>query len=221
MSGSLTPLVDFMTVTPPTVAIWTSLFDLYLVLGTMVGIVVISVLTYSVFTKPKVKTEMGPKSSSERRKRIRTIILALITISILTTVELDTFSSASLVTVPSDPSNSMTIQVVGQQFFWTFIYPNNYAQVGNLTIPVGETIILNITSKDVFHSFAIQQLDVAKDAIPGRYNQLWLEVPTPSNYSIICKELCGVGHAFMTAELYAVNATTFNTWYSSVQAKGG
>lgn len=210
-----------MTVTPPTVAIWTSVFDVYLVLGTLVGVVVISVLTYSVFTKPKVKTGVGPKRSSERRKKIRAVILALITISILTTVELDTFSATSLVTVPSDPANSMTIQVVGQQFFWTFIYLNNYAQVGNLTVPVGETIILNITSKDVFHSFAIQQLDVAKDAIPGRYNQLWLEVPTPSNYSIVCKELCGVGHAFMTAELYAVNASTFNTWYGSIQTKGG
>ena len=210
-----------MTVAPPTVAIWTSLFDVYLVLGTLVGIVVISVLTYSVFTKPKAKVEVSSRRSIERRKKIRAVVLALITITILTTVELDTFSSSSLVTVPSDPPNSMTIQVVGQQFFWTFIYPNSYAQVGNLTIPVGETIILNITSKDVFHSFAIQQLDVAKDAIPGRYNQLWLEVPTPSTYSIICKELCGVGHAFMTAELYAVNASTFNTWYSSVQTKGG
>ncbi len=210
-----------MAVTPPTVAIWTSVFDVYLVLGTLVGIVVISVLTYSVFTKPKVKAEVGPKRSSERRKKIRAVILTLITISILTTVELDTFSATSLVTVPSDPANSMTIQVVGQQFFWTFIYPNGYAQVGNLTIPVGETIILNITSKDVFHSFAIQQLDVAKDAIPGRYNQLWLEVPTPSQYSIICKELCGVGHAFMTAELYAVNASNFNVWYGSLQTKGG
>ena len=210
-----------MVLTPPTVAIWTSVFDVYLVLGTLVGVVVISVLTYSVFTKPKVKTETGPKRSSERRKKIRVVAFALITISILTTVELDTFSATSLVTVPSDPANSMTIQVVGQQFFWTFIYPNNFAQVGNLTIPVGETIILNITSKDVFHSFAIQQLDVAKDAIPGRYNQLWLEVPTPSTYSIVCKELCGVGHAFMTAELYAVNASTFNAWYNSTQTKGG
>lgn len=136
-------------------------------------------------------------------------------ITVLSTVEIATFNSTSLVTLPSDPAQQpLVIKVIGRQFFWTFVYPNNYTSVGNLTIPIGRTIILNITSMDVFHSFAIQQLDVAKDAIPGRWNTLWLAVPTAGNYTIVCKELCGVGHAFMVGTLTVVSSSIFNSWYA-------
>lgn len=196
---------------PPTVATWTSLFDLYLVLGTAAAVIVISVLIWNVSKKP---TGPGPEEKVlKRRARIRTAALLLVTISVLSTVEIATFSSTSLIVV-ADPPAALNVTVYGQQFFWTFIYPNNITMVGNLMVPAGREVVLNITSKDVFHSLAIQQLDVAKDAIPGHWNQLWFEVPTPSNYSIACKELCGVGHFAMTGTLYVVNATTFDNCYS-------
>lgn len=186
------------------------MFDLYFILGAAAAVIVISVFLWNVTKKP---TKPEPDERIlKRRARIRTIALLLVTVTILTTVEVATFSSTALVTIP-DPPNQMTVKVIGRQFFWTFVYPNNVSTVGNLYVPVGMTIILNITSEDVFHSFAIQTLDVAKDAIPGHWNQLWFEVPTPANYTVACKELCGVGHFSMTGTLYAVNASIFNACY--------
>jgi len=199
---------------PPTVGTWSSLFRLYLILGTAAAILAISFFIFNLIRKPKSERPRAISTAAKRKARIYTLVLALMTITVLASVEIETFRSMSLVTLPSDRSNALTVKVIGQQFFWTFIYPNNYSSVGNLTVPINRVIILNITSRDVFHSLAILELNVAKDAIPGKYNALSFLVPAPANYTIFCKEFCGSGHTSMTATLKAVDATTFDTWYA-------
>lgn len=211
----------YLSAQPPTVQIWDSLYNLYNVFGAIAAVLVISYLVYSVFRNRQKDGSTRPKENrAEEGVNWKNVLLTLaITSTVLFVVEFQTFNSEGLV-VPPQSADALHIGVIGQQWSWTFVYPNGAKVVGNLTVPAGRTVILNITSTDVAHSFGITGLDVAKDAIPGRYNALWFKAPSDNSiYTIRCKELCGVGHAFMTAKLTVVSQIAYDSWYQSLGAK--
>ncbi len=105
-----------------------------------------------------------------------------------------------------NPSPCLTIQVTAFRFGWNFSYPNGKTLQGNLTIPVGRIVILRVASADVFHSFGIDDYKIKKDAIPGRPNQIWFVANEQTSHIIRCFELCGVGHAGMTAKVTVVGS---------------
>lgn len=113
---------------------------------------------------------------------------------------------------------SISIKVIGHQWYWSYSYttPNGLVEFDsylNQDLPLGglrnldvdEHLILPsntyirflITSTDVIHSWSLPALGIKMDAIPGRINQLGLEIYRPGTYYGQCYELCGVGHAFM------------------------
>ena len=143
------------------------------------------------------------------------VMLLCVTGSVLAFVEYQTFASANLVAIP-DPPNALQVGVVGRQFAWSFTYPNGYTDFQNLTVPLDTIVILNITSADVTHGFYIPALDVAKDAQPGIYSQLWFNATQPGTFTIECRQLCGVGHALMLSKLVVESAATYNAWYSKL-----
>jgi cytochrome c oxidase subunit 2 len=211
----------YLATVPPTVEIWNSLYNLYNTLAVIAAALVISYLVYSVLrNRKKDNSTILQQHREEGRVNWRKILFTMaITASVLFVVELQTFNSVGLI-VPPQSADALHVGVVGRQWSWTFVYPNGVNIVGNLTVPAGKTVILNITSVDVAHSFSITGLDVAKDALPGRYNSLWFIVPTGNSiYTIRCKELCGVGHAFMTGKLTVVSQAAYDSWYQSLGAK--
>ena len=211
----------FLSIVPPTVEIWNSLYNLYNVLGAIAAVLVISYFVYNIVrNRSKDNSASLPELRKDEKVNWRKVLFTLIiTSSVLFVVELQTFNSTSLI-VPPESADALHIGVIGQQWSWTFVYPNGAKVVGNLTVPAGREVILNITSTDVTHSLSISGLDVAKDAAPGRYNVLWFIVSdSNSTYTIRCKELCGVGHAFMTAKLTVVDQSAYDKWYQSLGSK--
>jgi cytochrome c oxidase subunit 2 len=203
-----------MVAQPQTAATFSALYNWYLFFGVGAGIVVISLLVFfSVRYRAK-----GPISGVKHNPEGWKIALVTVVISIclLTAAEYQTFASFSNIVVP-DPPNSVTIHVVAFQFGWNFTYPSGKYSLTNLTVPAGATVILNITSRDVFHSFGISMLDVKEDAIPGRVNQLWFQAPATGFYrgAIHCFELCGLGHALMIGNLVVIDQNTWNKMYGA------
>lgn len=148
------------------------------------------------------------------------VLPLFITGAVLFFVGFSTFNSTELVTLPQG-TNNLQITVIAKQFEWTFVYPNGHKQTGNLTLPEGTTVILNVTSIDVAHGFFLPALDVGVDAIPGRYNPIWFTSPTsPATDIIRCRELCGAGHAYMIAHLYVVDPGKYQKWYAGLGAGG-
>ena len=113
--------------------------------------------------------------------------------------------------------DSMRIVVDGQQYVWRYQYP---AQ-GNKTVyayeetvvPVGMTVILNITSDDVAHSWWIPALGGKMDAVPGYVNKTWFKATKAGIYRGQCAELCGRNHANMTARVRAVPFDQYQSWF--------
>ncbi len=107
-------------------------------------------------------------------------------------------------------SESLVIKVTAFQFNFRFEYPNGVQTVGECRIPAGKAVVFNVTSIDVYHNFGLPDFKMKIDAIPGRYNTLWIVAPpldgaTERRYTIRCYEMCGMGHTEMVATLIAMD----------------
>lgn len=81
-----------------------------------------------------------------------------------------------------------------------------------LFLPVGIPIRLLITSSDVLHSWAVPNLGIKVDAVPGRLNQFIVEIKRPGVFYGQCSELCGPFHGFMPIVIQAVSLDKFEHW---------
>lgn len=121
-----------------------------------------------------------------------------------------------------DSGAAMTIKVEARQWVWTFQYPEEaifklsdgtYLQQGEeVHIPVGQKVKLELSSKDVIHSFFIPSLGGKKDAVPGRATALWIQADRPGTYKGQCTEFCGTGHADMLLTVVAQNPSDYAAW---------
>jgi cytochrome c oxidase subunit 2 len=107
----------------------------------------------------------------------------------------------------------MSIEVIGNQFWWEFQYPDRGVETaGELHIPAGVPVALRITSTDVIHSFWVPALAGKMDAIPEDVNVLVIEADEPGRYRGRCAEFCGLNHAFMDLEVVAHSPAAFAAW---------
>ncbi len=122
-------------------------------------------------------------------------------------------------TADPPPPNALLVDVTGQQWTWTYYYPSLGVQSHVLELPLGRPVEFRITSDDVLHGFAIDELGVAMDANPG----FWVTAPTitPTRLGEMtarCVELCGLYHTYMWTPVYVVTPSAFTAW---VTASGG
>jgi len=109
-------------------------------------------------------------------------------------------------------TNPLKITVIGQQFAWTFEYPNGQIYP-SLHLPVDRHVMLDITSKDVIHSFWVPQFAQKEDAVPGINTQLVITPDRLGTFPVICVELCGLGHSLMRSEAIVMSDADYASWY--------
>jgi cytochrome c oxidase subunit II len=109
--------------------------------------------------------------------------------------------------------NALQVQVIGQQWLWTFRYPGyGGVETPYLVIPVNRQIVFHVTSLDVAHSFWAIELAVKADAIPGNDNVAYLTATKIRTFQIRCAELCGLWHGHMNTSGRVVSQGGFATW---------
>lgn len=81
-----------------------------------------------------------------------------------------------------------------------------------VVIPTNTSVRLVVRSSDVIHSWAVPALGIKIDGIPGRLNQVGLNIAEPGVYRGMCSELCGVNHAYMPIVVEAVPVSEFVLW---------
>nr|AMK47823.1 cytochrome c oxidase subunit 2 [Centrorhynchus aluconis] len=115
-------------------------------------------------------------------------------------------------------SSDVSVMVVGHQWYWEYegagCAEDSYMDSGlgyrlldvdnRLVLPSFQMVGVGVTSADVIHSWAVPSLGVKMDCIPGRVNQLMLEVLGAGVFYGQCSELCGVMHSFMPIVVEAV-----------------
>src|SRR5205085_9706190 len=71
----------------------------------------------------------------------------------------------ALASPPERPS--MTIDVIGHDWWWEARYPNGAVTANEIHIPAGRAVEIKLSTADVIHSFWVPQLNVKQDQIPG------------------------------------------------------
>jgi cytochrome c oxidase subunit II len=117
---------------------------------------------------------------------------------------------------------SLRIDVNGQQYVWRYTYTdgdgnplNDVFSYEEMVVPAGVTVTLSIRAQDVVHSWWIPKLGGKFDAVPKHVNYTWFKVPAKlagTTFTGQCAELCGRGHANMTARVRAVTPEEFEAW---------
>jgi cytochrome c oxidase subunit 2 len=112
-----------------------------------------------------------------------------------------------------DSSNILQVQVIGQQWAWTFRYPQfGGFETTALVLPEGRPIQFDVTSLDVIHSFWAYQLGIKADANPGVNNVAYTTAKQLGQVTVRCSELCGLWHGAMYTYGKVVTASQFQTW---------
>jgi len=110
------------------------------------------------------------------------------------------------------PNESMEIIVTGKKWVWEFEYPDGTRTLNDLHVPVNRPVKLVLTAEDVIHSFYIPEFRLKRDAIPGRYTELWFTATRPGVYQVFCTEYCGKGHSDMLARIFVDTPEQYETF---------
>lgn len=111
----------------------------------------------------------------------------------------------------------MEVNVTGLQFAWIFNYPDSGVVSGELHVPAGREVKLNISANDVIHAFWVPEFRLKQDAIPGRVTQLRFTPKDVGTYPVICAELCGSYHGGMKTQVIVQTPEEFDAWVQSQQ----
>ena len=141
------------------------------------------------------------------------------------------------------PKPDVTIKAIGKQWFWSYEYPGSAAGftfdslglsdvdakkadkprllgVDNpIYVPVGKVVEVDTMGADVIHSWAMPQMGVKMDAVPGRLNHTWFKATEIGTYYGECSELCGARHAFMPIEVKVVSDADYAAWLAAAKKK--
>lgn len=128
------------------------------------------------------------------------------------------FTSLKATVALKPPPNQLTVQVIGHQWWWEVRYPDQGIALANeIQIPTGQPVRLELTSKDVIHSFWVPRLNGKMDLIPGHPNTFWIAADRPGTYRGQCAEYCGTQHAHMAFFVVALPPAEFQDWVGQRQ----
>lgn len=88
-----------------------------------------------------------------------------------------------------------------------------------MNVPVNTPVVVEATSKDVIHNYAIAHMRVSQDTIPGMRIPLWFTPVRTGEFEIICAQLCGAGHFSMKGWLVVQKQSEFDAWLAGKAPK--
>lgn len=106
----------------------------------------------------------------------------------------------------------LVVNVTGLQFAWIFNYPDQGITSGELHVPIGKDVQLNLAAQDVIHSFWVPQFRLKQDAIPGEHTELRFKATKLGEYPVVCAELCGSYHGAMRTRVIVHTLDDYNQW---------
>lgn len=141
------------------------------------------------------------------------------------------------------PEADVTIKVTGFQWYWGYEYvdhgvtfeafmlrkdeladhgfqPSHYLLATDraMVVPVGRNIVLQVTSADVIHAWAVPAFGVKQDGVPGRLAELWFNAQQEGVFFGQCSELCGINHAYMPITVKVVSEAEYVAWLERLGA---
>ncbi|PMR70802.1 c-type cytochrome [Halomonas heilongjiangensis] len=142
----------------------------------------------------------------------------------------------------SPPEEAHEVEVVGQQWHWSFRFPGEDGRFGavhnrhisddnpfgmiddpagqddvlvespRLVLPVDRPVRMVLRSKDVLHNFKVANFRAKMDMLPGQTSYFWFTPTEVGEYEIVCAQLCGIAHFAMRGRVEVVEEEAFEEW---------
>lgn len=91
----------------------------------------------------------------------------------------------------------------------------NIGILNTWTLPLGRPVIVHLSSRDVIHSFTLNEMRVRQDAVPGTPTRTWFTPVVTGRWDIACSQLCGLGHYRMRGAYTVLPESAWNEWLRS------
>lgn len=186
----------------------------------------------------------NPTPSKVHHNTVLEVLWTVVPVIILVLIAIPSFR---LLYYEADiPPADVFIRAVGHQWYWSYEFPkdgdfqftsnglskpndNSAADAAHephllgvdnvVEVPVNKVVELEVTGADVIHSWALPQMGVKMDAIPGRLNHTWFKATQTGTFYGECSELCGINHAFMPIEVKVVSDADYRVWLAATKKK--
>jgi cytochrome c oxidase subunit 2 len=188
------------------------LWDLEVMTISFLFALIIVPLFYSliVFRRKKGETEDGEHIEGNTKLEITWTVIPLITVLIFAYLGAYNLGETRRIN-----PQALEVKVTAQQFAFTFEYPEYGIVSDELYLPVNKQAVLQMTSRDVLHSFWVPEFRIKQDIVPGRITEYRI-TPTlltgEEPYKVRCAELCGASHAYMLSDVRIVTQADFDAW---------
>src|ERR1043166_3265031 len=216
--------------------IWFHNFVLYIIIG-----ITIFVLALLLIVIVKFNARANPAPSRTTHNTLLEVLWTVIPVMILVVIAVPSFRI--LFVQLNIPPSDLTIKATGNQWNWTYTYPDEKIEFTSImltdedraklnpapprllgvdnpiVVPVNKTVRVQVIGSDVIHAFAMPSFGVKIDAIPGRLNETWFKATREGVYYGQCSELCGKDHAFMPIEVRVVSDQDYATWLADAKKK--
>jgi cytochrome c oxidase subunit 2 len=197
-----------------------TLWDVLVIVSVPIFVLVETIVLYSVWKfrmRPGEELKDGPPiHGNTRLEVIWTAIPAIILVALCS------YAYVTLHDIESAEASAMKVRVVGEQFTWTFYYPNSGGKEiasPQLYLPKGKQVKFDVQSKDVLHDFWVPAFRQKIDAVPGITTHFRVKPIKTGTFPVVCAELCGLGHAVMRQSAHVVSQGDFDKWLSDQKAK--
>jgi cytochrome c oxidase subunit 2 len=215
--------------------------DFHRLLLYIITAVCLFVLALLVWIVVKYRAGANPVPSKVHHNTLLEVAWTLIPVIILVFIAVPSFRL--LYYEAAIPKPDVTFKAVGKQWFWSYEYPGSaagftYDSVGlsdadakkaekprllgvdnPVYVPVNKVIEVDTVGADVIHSWAMPQMGVKMDAVPGRINKTWFKATQTGVFYGQCSELCGARHAYMPIELHVVSDADYAAWLAASKKK--
>ncbi|MGE5616660.1 MAG: c-type cytochrome, partial [Bacillota bacterium] len=158
----------------------------------------------------------APAKRTERRAAWSVgIAVAISTLALLGLLAGSVATDRALAQLPRN--DALHIRVTGHMWWWEVTYDDAdptrmFATANEMRIPVGRPVVVTLDAADVIHSFWVPSLAGKKDLIPGRISTIELRADQPGEYRGQCAEFCGLQHAFMSFNVFALAPADYEAW---------
>jgi cytochrome c oxidase subunit 2 len=86
---------------------------------------------------------------------------------------------------------------------------------------VNKTVKIDLSSRDVIHSFWVIDFLYKKDMFPGMTNHMYFTPQKIGTYAGKCAELCGEFHSMMLFNVKVVSQADYDKWFAEKSKAGG
>ena len=211
---------DALAPAGPQAAALFHLWNVMLVVCTVVFVLTIAALVLGVWRAPRASERAQPDLDPHPRnvaKLRRAVGWGIAGSSLLLLVLLVASFMADRALSALPLADAVHIDLVGHRFWWEAHYEANapeqmFATANELHVPVGRPVLIRLRADDVIHSFWVPSLSGKKDLIPGRESTIALRADRAGTYRGQCAEFCGYQHAQMALVVVADPPADYERW---------